>query len=280
MQNTTLLDGVDIYTAYGVVITEDGYGPIVGYPPLKEPEKNNWPEQDGAEVDLTDPQLDSRQVSIRFATIGTGDTGLRQFVAALSDGAYHTFTFNQLGGKTCSLRLTAAGEIKLTDTLHIFKLDFADDFPLPGYTYQAPTGGLVSQVGYAIDWINLSDYGVIVLAGNDAEIMKPPKVKKNNTIEGRTLPGLIYDGENVQYESKEVTLRLVLVADSMAQFWRNYNALIFDLTRPGIRTFQFGRTAQEFECYYKRSEPGKFYTEGKIWLEFRVVLEFTNYRLQ
>ena len=57
MTETIYIDDIDIYARYGVVITSGGYDGLLAFPALKDPEANDWPEEDGVEVDLSDPKL-------------------------------------------------------------------------------------------------------------------------------------------------------------------------------------------------------------------------------
>ena len=66
MTGKTYLDGIDIYTTFGIYVTEGGYNGLATYPPLKKPEINDWQEYNGIEVDLTAPELDTREFQINF----------------------------------------------------------------------------------------------------------------------------------------------------------------------------------------------------------------------
>ena len=46
------IDGVDIYTQYGVSVTEGGYEGLFSYPALKIPDSNDWSEEDGLGVSI------------------------------------------------------------------------------------------------------------------------------------------------------------------------------------------------------------------------------------
>lgn len=49
------IDGIDIYDEFGVIVEGDGYDELLSFPSLKEPDKNDWPEENGIEVDLSEP---------------------------------------------------------------------------------------------------------------------------------------------------------------------------------------------------------------------------------
>ena len=51
MKGDIYIDGIDIFSAYGANVT-DGLESLFLFPAIKEPEQNDWPEEDGIEVDL------------------------------------------------------------------------------------------------------------------------------------------------------------------------------------------------------------------------------------
>ena len=51
MKGDVYIDGIDIFSAYGANIT-DGLESLFLFPAIKEPESNDWPEEDGVEVEI------------------------------------------------------------------------------------------------------------------------------------------------------------------------------------------------------------------------------------
>ena len=64
------MDGVDVYATYGAFVVQDGYKGLVQWPALKEPDSNDWAEEDGIEVDLSAPVLDAKEVRLEMAFLG------------------------------------------------------------------------------------------------------------------------------------------------------------------------------------------------------------------
>ena len=277
MKHSFYIDGLDAYTEWGVFVHEGGYNGLVQWPALKTPESNDWPESDGIEVDLTDPKLDTRTFSIQFA--GTQEFSVRSIVDYLSDDAYHVFDFREIG-LTRTLRLTNNPARHTVGRLKTFTLDFADDSPLDGYTYEAPTRlSDCWQTGFEIDGKPLSDYGVWVAEGAHDEIVKSPSVKQNLLVNTPAINGALYDGEQVFFKEKEVRLKCHIKADT-ATFWRNYLALLYDLTQPGERTFYYERRIEEYPCHYKSASVTAFaLVGGQVWCDFEITLVFTSFRL-
>jgi hypothetical protein len=268
------IDGQDAYSLYRVFATGGEYGGLASYPALKSVESNDWAEEDGLECDLSVPALDTREFSAGFSF--HNDSSLGAFIEALSDGAYHDLSFVE-AGRTCRLRLVSQGSLSQTSTLGTFALRFADDFPLSGYSYVAPQSNIVPLCGYKLDGRRLSEYGVHVLKGGYTEIQKAPAVKKNLLRNINRLNGAIYDGERVRFQTKDVRLSCLMRAAGMQDFWRNHDALLYDLTRPGERVLYADSTGYEYPCVYKSCSAGRFATEGKIWFEFGIVLTFVSF---
>lgn len=275
MTGSLIIDGVDIFTEYGISITDGGYNGFIAHASLKEIDTNDWPEEDGIEADLSNPVLDTKEFSVSFG--GIDYTKIETFFAFLSDGAYHEFEFSQIMSSK-RLRLVSQPDKECIMPYESFSLKFADDFPLKGYTYLAPTGS-VPQTGFEVDGKPLSDYGVMILDDSYDEITKIPPVKKNLTSSYRNISGINYDDYWVKYQSKDVNLKCLLQASSLTIFWRNWNALLYDFIRPGERKFYVQQFEDTFLCFYKGCLVSLFtIISGEIWCEFTFTLTFTNFR--
>jgi len=278
MTGTLYIGGLDAFVHYGVFVLEGGYNGLVSFPPLKNVDSNDWPEEDGIEPDLSDPKLDTREFSISFGCVDTVKTD--NFLSMLSDGAYHEFDFRQIG---CihTLRMVSQPDKQTWRALEKFSLQFADDFPLNGYSYLPPVPvASVSQRGYEINDVDLSNYGVWILEGSLDQIRKVPAVKKNLLISNNSISGAIYDGQSVVFQQKDVMLKCGIVVDDIVLFWRNYNALLYDLSRSDERMFYVRDTEETYPCYYKSSQVSRFSLIGdRVWCEFSLTLVFTSFRI-
>lgn len=278
MTGTLFIDGKDAYLNFGVFITSGGYKELSCFPPMKAVSNIDWGEEDGVEPDLSDPRLDTKEASITFSVHRAMLVGA--FFDLISNKAYHTFDFREMG-RVYKLRLTTQSSLDAKRYLQTFTLRFANDFPLPdGYSYVQPQSTMVAQSGYEIDGLSFADYGVCILQGSDNEIEKSPSVKLNLLQNVNSRHGATYDGEVVKFQSKEVKLSCLMRAKNLTEFWRNYNALLFDLVRPGERSLYTDSTGYEYPCYYKSCSVTEFYPTGKIWLKFDLTLVFTSFRIE
>ena len=271
------IDGIDVYANYGICIAEGGYNGIVGYPPLKKVNINDWMEDDGLDVDLSSPALDTRDFPIAFISHAIIRTGT--FFELISDKAYHTFEFRTLG-KEYKLRLVSQTNLNGLYGLELFTLQFANDYPISKeYVYAAPQSNIPPISGYEIDGIDLSNYGIFILQGTLDEILKSPAVKKKLITNLSQHNGANHMGRLVSFQSKEVRLKCLMRAGSITEFWRNYDALIHNLIKPNERILFVDNTSYEYSCYYKNSTVTEFYPTGKIWFKFSLNLVFTSFRV-
>lgn len=274
MTGRLYIDGHDAYRQWGVYVVSGGWNEVLSYPPLKTPEANDWQEEDGIEADLTNPQLNTKEVTIRFAYSGLYSRFLT-FIGVLSDRAYHDFNCSSIG-RRFTLRMTQMPNLDMVHTLGFITIKFCNDFPLKDYTYKAPESGMMRADDYLIDGLPFTDYGCRVLQGSLAEVIKTPAVKQNLLRNIASEPGAIYDGHRVTFKTKDVKLNCLMRADTLDELWRNYDALLFDLIRPDERLLEVSELEHIFPCYYKSASVTDFYPEDRIWLAFTLTLTFTH----
>lgn len=273
MNGRLFIDGHDAYTDYGVYVVQGGWNELIAMPPLKAVEYNDWHEDNGIEVDLSEPVLDTREVVIMFAMKDVYND-YNSFVELLSDNAYHTFDCVYIG-RVYRLRMVGMPWRVSEGSMSVLSIKFADDFPLYNYTYKMPIRTILQEVTYLIDDKSLSNYNVRVLRGTLASLTKMPDVKPNLLINSSTQSGASYDNSEVTFKGKDVVLSCLMTADDLTTLWRNYDALLYDLTRPNARMFGGSRLEDTYPCYYKSCQVEDFYPdEGKAWLVFHLTLTF------
>ena len=256
MKGRLYIDGTDAFDEYGVFVEQYGYKALIQLPSFKSIDSTEWPEYDGEEYDLSAPVLDTKTFAISFCI--TDITSASDLFELLSDKSYHTFNFTELG-KTYKLRLVSNGSLSSKIRLGKLSLSFADDFPEPDHDTPYATGAEdVHQSGYELDGIDFSRFGVYVLDGSDDSILKAPNVRPNLTIDIKSVAGVSYDGENVFYEAKDVTLKLLIRAANVTVFWKRWNSLFTELLKPEERSLYLDKTVEEFDCFYKKNTVSKF----------------------
>lgn len=274
MSGRLFVDGYDVYKLYGVYVADGGWASLIAYPPMKSFEQNDWQEEDGVEADLSAPVLNSREVTLTFVISGVFSR-YNEFIERLSDGSYHVFDCAAIG-RSYTLRLVSQSNREYAVTFGRETLRFADDFPFSDFKYKSPSSRVAACDDYLIDDVPTTNYGVRVLQGSFAEILKTSAVKQNMLRNIKTQTGAIYDGAEVQYKAKDVKLTCLLRADTLAELWRNYDALLFDLIQPRERTLTVAELEQDFPFCYKSCQVTEFEPDGRIWMKFSLTLTFTR----
>lgn len=273
MKGVLFIDGVDAYRAYGVSPSATSYDDLVCFPKLKDIPFNDWHEKNGIEPDLSAPVIAARDITLSSLCTKVSE-GYNAFIEALSDGSYHIFNFASIG-LTKELRLKSCGELASVQDLGSFVLTFSDDDPMRGYSYSAPSSRFEQLGDYLLDGIDFANYGIRFLRGTMDSIRQKPDVKQNLTRDVSTKIGILYDGERVTYKSRTAKLRCLMRASNASEFWRNWNALVYDLTKQGERTLSVSGIGKEIPCFYKGCSVSCFFPDGgKFWFEFTLSLEF------
>lgn len=273
MTGKLIIDGVDIYATYNAFITEGGYENLIEFPELKDVEKNDWPEEDGIEVDLSDPKLATKEFNISMAFTGGADK-MHDFIKFITTGANHVWNFTQIG-RTYTLRYLSSSDITNVGGLRTKTIKLADDKPLDGYSYVAPSSSYpVRTEDYELDDTELSNYGISILEGTLSELEKVPSTKINLLRTNNKMDGSVYDGDYVRFQEKEGKLNCLMRADSLSDLWRNWDALLYNLSKPGVRTVYTPNANKEYPCYYNKCKVNNFSASGKIWIDFEISLTF------
>lgn len=275
MSGYLFVDDVDVYTTYGVYVEGTSWCALVAWAPLKDPESNDWHEEDGVEEDLSAPVLDTREVTLTFA-YNAGVSNFVAFVEAITDGAVHTFDAQYIG-RTYKLRLVKCSSLSgLPEVMGKAEMVFADDYPLYDYVSTSPTTSITQSTDYLLDGVALSAYGARVLEGTLSEVVKVAAVKENMTRDVAILSGVEYDDEVVTHEAKDVDVSMLFRADSLTELWTNYDTLLYTLVQPDVRLLYVEALGAAYECRYVKQSVSSFFPDGKIWLVCSVRLLFTG----
>lgn len=267
------IGGEDVWDVCYVCVAFGGFNELIAFPPLKTPPANDWYEELGFDPDLSAPVLDTREVTLRFSATDEGDYAntLGKLYSVVDVRAPSI-------GRSWSLRFIAP-----TDSVHssTFGLKFAEDTPMRGYTYQPPAAEKERE------WIlstsrrdkfvitespkrSFADYGARVLGDVVGEMERRNEVKTGLLRKFSTKPGAFYDKDAMFFEKGgDRQVQLLMRADTLAELWRNYDALLFDLIRPGARRYD------DSPFYYSSCRIDHFIPdEPRPWLQFTLTLTF------
>lgn len=275
MKGALYIDNVDMYLRFGAVFISGGCDDILTFPALKEPVKNDWPEEDGVEVDLSEPKLDSKEITLDFFAVDAFG-----FVDFVSKPEYHVFRITSLG-REWKLRLSSQTDNKVWEDSTRFSLKFVqDEVEVPEeYPPTSDCGVITPKCSYEIDGVTLRDYGITVIEAKD-DVLKSPAAKRNMLRQIQTKDGQIYDVKQLFFSTKDVTFKCEMCADSIEQFWKCYDAFFYDLIQPDERALFVEYTDEEYPCYYKKSYGFKILSlSGTIRVSFSFTLVFTVFRI-
>ena len=256
-------------TAFG------GFNELIAFPPLKTPSANDWQEERGFDPDLSAPVLDTREVTLRLSATDTED--YKYTLGMLNKNPVVEVRARSIG-RSWSLRFIAP-----TDSAHssTFGLKFADDTPMQGYTYQPPNAEKerewILSTSRRDDFVitespkrTFVDYGARVLGDVVDEMEQRNEVKTGLLRKFSTKPGAFYDkGALFNEKGGDRQVQLLMRADTLAELWRNYDALLADLIRPGARRYA------NAPFYYNSCRVDEFIPdEPRPWLRFTLTLTF------
>ncbi len=244
MTGQCYIDGRDIYSDFGGIITDGGYDDLFKLPGMIEPDKNDWAEEDGVEVDLSAPMLQPREIVISFASISI--VQWRLFVEFLTNVGYREVSIPYLG-RTWTLRYDTMTELGLNNEADLFTVKFIEDNPIVP-TGTVPIGTVPFESVLELDGVSLDKWGIIVEDGLD-DFDKTPPLKRNLTRTSSAISGQIYDAGTAVFAEKEITVRCTMISTDMAGLWAQLDALLATLVQPGERTISRG--GRGYSAYYR-----------------------------
>ena len=267
------IGGEDVWDVCYVCTAFGGFNELIAFPPLKTPPANDWYEERGFDPDLSAPVLDTREVTLQFSATDEGDYAytLGKLYSVVDVRAPSI-------GRSWSLRFIAPTGGAHSST---FGLKFADDTPMQGYTYQPPNAEKerewILSTSQRDDFVitespkrSFADYGARVLGDVVGEMDRRNEVKTGLLRKFATKPGAFYD-EAALFNEKggDRSVQLLMRADTLAELWRNYDSLLFDLIRPGARRYK------DVPFYYSSCRIDHFIPdEPRPWLQFTLTLTF------
>ncbi len=276
MNTPLFIDNEDIFARFGILPGAGTFDELLAFPPLKEPAKNNWPDEEGIEVDLEAPCLQPKELSLSF--LGQGNPSADDaFMAFLSRPGYRTFRFPALH-KEWRLRLLSRSASGLPGTEGAaFTLRLADDFPYRPAPAQPAGGGVALPASaFSLDGVSLDRYGLAVESGGE-DCRQSAAVKTGLTRQFAGSDGLWYDTGQVVFDSREITLRCCLAAATFERFWSCYDALFHALVQPGERRLRRETEGKEYACYYKQTSGFRLLSpDGPVAAAFQLTLVFTG----
>lgn len=107
-----------------------------------------------------------------------------------------------------------------------------------------------------INGILLKKIGTILLSGAE-ELLTYPERKEVIENDWAEENGGEYDLDNPKYKDKEVTLKFGILASNDVEFWKHYEALFKELSKPEFQRLYVGDHSRHYAVFYKKSSDFK-----------------------
>lgn len=259
-----LIDGVDIKSTYGAYIVDGGYDDVPAFSEMKAPEKNEWFESNGVEVDLSSPCVESHKVSFRFMMKGTMNM-LQSFVDFIMSKRTHKVEMVDIE-RVRTLRVFDVGASRISSICNI-KVNMYDDDPREGLDYVVPSSSN-RLVGLSLDGVDMSKYGCLLTGSLDG-LFPDIRMKENKLDDSDYMDGQEHSNESGIYvERGDFRFRLIMRSDDNDDFWKKRDALFLNLTKEGERTISWN--GKDIKVYYKSCNSVDFDYSDRCWWEFEL----------
>ncbi|GHT04924.1 hypothetical protein AGMMS49525_11740 [Bacteroidia bacterium] len=255
------INGIDI-AIFGVILTKDSYSNLFAYPTRKEPLSNKWQDEDGADVDLSDPVFEARTFKLSFYSYPNAN--LYGFFELLMSEGYKTFQFVSIDLQM-KLRYKSEPSRNLYTGGDTFELQFIDDFPMSFFqsfeTFEE-TGVnrmLPKQPNFKIDGLEFSEYGIGIIKGSND--YKNPALKDQLTLIYETVSGQTYNVGTVKKESGNIVIKCWILASNIQSLKNKYVLFFNKIASESERILDTDN--HEYTCYYKSASDFKLYRDSE-----------------
>lgn len=307
MTDKVYIDGIDIYEYYGVFVIQNGYNDMIAFPQLVEPESNDWFEEDGLEVDLSNPVLSPYSFKLKMASSGA-DFVFNEFLTFLNSSVYHEFYFKDIERRFI-FRISDSANNSQLDNLRLFDIVLFDDFPVQRLNYlskslfpefqndellsfglskvdsiwsgnfnPATQSSTYPDTGYLIDDVDFKKFNLKVLGGTLASFNNQAPVKDNLQSKISDANFQFYDDGVVRKKQGEIELNCLITADNLSDLWESYDSLLYTLMQPNERVIESTVLQRTYIGYYDSCKINYFSYSGKMWIDF--TLGFKINRMQ
>ena len=101
MTGEVTIDTIDIWTAHGAILLRGSYNDLLKPARRKASLSNNWPEQNGLEIDLAEPKYEAKDVDLTFMITASDEsiwwTRYNAFFTLLKGSGQRSLYIRELG---------------------------------------------------------------------------------------------------------------------------------------------------------------------------------------
>lgn len=225
MKDSILIDGVDIYKEYGVVVLSNINKVALTPPNVIELTNIEWYEG-GVSVDNTERREFESTRKIAFDCVQYKVELYGKLLEFLKATPYHTISFQQLGIEK-TLRLSMVSSSKLLSGYYVqkFTITFTDDTEdIMQFINSAQPMAVKNNFGDSliINNTNFDKYGFTLLEGSLDDIFTQ---NMNDRLKDATYP--------ITNKIQEITLSIGCSRVNIGQFVGNYYSLLKEFTKEG-----------------------------------------------
>lgn len=253
-----IINGVDISTL-GVFIIRGGDYDLLSFPDRKEPKINDWFEHDGLDVDLSEVYFNAKKVTIKFYlnAVTTHDflLNLNAFESLITAEGYQSIYVREFD-KTFMLRYVSCpqftfrgGLIKTTNKSAEIEVQFSDDAPLSIFdnTILLPISTKALLTYVKLNDFDLTNFGIVVKEIYNSALQFSDAKEGLSIIRERSTGLTVYPGAKLK--SKKIAIDCAMLADTLNEFYTNYNALFNQLSKTEVLSLKLADGSNR-NCYY------------------------------
>jgi hypothetical protein len=265
MKNSIVIDGVDIYKEYGVVVLSNINKVALTPPEVIELTSVEWYEG-GISVDNTERREFETTRKISFDCVQYKVELYGKLLEFLKSTPYHTIGFQQLGiEKTLRLSMVSSSKLLSGHYIQEFTMTFTDDAEdITQFIYSAQLTAVKNNFGdsLTINNTNFDKYGFTLLEGSLDDIFS------------QNMNDRVKDAKHsVTNKIQEITLSVGCSGVSIETFVGNYYSLLRELTKEGWITIK-GRYLDVYvtlEGWYKSINISEIYANNsEIFCKFDI----------
>lgn len=265
MKNSIVIDGVDIYKEYGVVVLSNINKVALTPPEVIELTSVEWYEG-GISVDNTERREFETTRKISFDCVQYKVEMYGKLLEFLKATPYHTIGFQQLGiEKTLRLSMVSSSKLLSGHYVQKFTMTFTDDTDdITQFIYSAKLTAVKNNFGdsLTINNTNFDKYGFTLLEGSLDDIFS------------QNMNDRVKDAKHsVTNKIQEITLSVGCSGVSIETFVGNYYSLLRELTKEGWITIK-GRYLDVYvtlEGWYKSINFSEISTQNsEIFCKFDI----------
>jgi len=284
MIGACIIDGTDIATL-GMFIVRGGDSDFLAFPERKEPLANDWFEEDGLDVDLSDVFFEAKKVSVKYYISANDATTFQNHLNAFEtlhyQAGYRQIYVREFD-KTFALRFKeisdykhSGGYVKTGKKFGFITVDYMMDDPLQVYdSTLVPVSTRPTLSGIKLNSYDFSKFGIVIQdAYSTALRIRSPKLGLVLAFERRT--GLLSDLAYVPTKSaRQISIACTMLAETLNEFYTNYNALFNQLSITQALELELPST-EVINCYYKRMDEFKkeLAFSNRIKFKFNLILQ-------